>query len=98
MFCSDTSRFFSLHIPMSTIKQMEKINVSPLMVSNIIQNGVRLKGTSEYQFLYVCNEKNIGIVVNEITGQVTNIIPKICAHDFQTKRDIAAKKIRIRTI
>jgi len=82
-------------IPMSTTHQMAKMNLSPLAVSNILRNGTKLSSHMQHRFLYICNETQIGVVHDEVSGMVVNIIPKICAYEFQKQQDAANKKKRV---
>lgn len=93
----DTAKLSSLSIPMTTIKQMEKMNISPMMISRIIKTGVKLKSSMQNRFMYVCNETSVGIVVDDVSGQVVNIVSKICVDDFQKRQDADDKKKRIRS-
>lgn len=96
VIASDPARFDSLVFPMTTIKQMKKLNLAPITLSRIIQNGTRIKSCNGYKCVYVCNVTEIGVVVDESTGNVINIVQKICAYEFQKQKDAAEKRKRIR--
>ena len=98
IFCSspDSPKVFSLTFPMTTVQQMERLNVSALMVGNIIKNGTKIDARQSSRSIYICNDTNIGVVLDQITGMVTNVSSNVCAYDFQRRVDADQKRARIR--
>jgi len=87
MFCSDISRLTSLSFPMTTIRQMNQLNVSTLTVANIIRQGNKLTLDRPTRSLYMCNVSGIGIAVDEITEQVVAVMKEPQAYEMLTKID-----------
>lgn len=89
---SQDHRYNSLMFPTSTIKQMDKHNISPVMISNAIQNGHRITGKQKYLSVYVCTQSMLGVLVHELTGKVGAIIPKMNVDEYWRHRDAHDRK------
>jgi len=85
-----------LLLPASIILRMNKLNLSPVAISQIIQTGAKFRSTEQSKALYICPQTHIAVAVNELNGEVINIDSNICPYSFAKQQDEAEKKRKIR--
>ncbi len=102
LFCSQPppqeKKFTYIIYPHTIIELMNKHNLSPMKVCNIVKNGQKYKSNQEEKCLFVCPDSKIGVVADSNSSMVTNIIVNKndqWLNDFLVQQDAAAKKKRI---
>lgn len=87
----------SLSFKGGILDQMDKMNMSMMAAAKIVKNGVKVKSRQQHnKIIYIDNMQEIGVIVDEESCEVINIVTKVNSHDLLIQQDLAAKKNKIR--